>query len=70
MKAIIIEEDRFVEIAELMKAKALEIKTSRTRSMIDAPQAVWDAVVSEVSRSIHYHFVQWAQSHGASCIRR
>jgi len=70
MKAIIIEEERFVEITELMKLKALQLKTkSNTPGREGIPQHVWDAAIDEVHRNMNYHFVSWAQSQGASCVK-
>lgn len=30
---------------------------------------LWNRTVEEIYRSFHYQFVQWAQSHGASCTK-
>jgi len=72
MKAIIIEEERFAEIAELMKLKAMELKEENTFQQIGVSisKPAWGAAINEVHRSMHYQFVTWAQSHGASCIKR
>lgn len=69
MKAIIIEEDRFVEIRELLELEAMKLKESFAFQSTGASKQVWEAAVTEVYRSMNYHFVTWAQSHGASCVR-
>lgn len=70
MRAIIIEEDRFAEITQLLKAEAMQLKSSRTPERVGWDQQAWNAAVDEVHRSMHFHFVRWAQSHGASCVPR
>lgn len=70
MRAIIIEEERFTEICNLMKARAREVgengylkdRTGLTKDQINF-------AVDEMHRAIHFEFVRWAQSHGASCVR-
>lgn len=73
MRAIIIEEDRFVEVLELMKADA---KAAASHSLLNyelkdanltKPQI--EAMAEAISRKMTYVFVTWAQSHGARCIR-
>jgi len=70
MRAIIIEEERFTEILDLMKLKSYElIKTPSTFQQIGVSisRSTWEAAIKDVHRCMHYHFVKWAQSHGASC---
>lgn len=67
MRAIIIEEERFTEVLDLLRLKALQLKDSNTPERIQCPQNAWNAAVEEVARTLHYHFVRWAQKHGASC---
>ena len=69
MKAIIIEEDRFFEIMELIELEAMKLKESDIPERIDISRQGWKSAITEVHRNMHYHFVLWAQSHGASCIR-
>jgi hypothetical protein len=71
MKAIIIEEERFAEIAELMREKATGLHENsfmcqHTKLTPDEMKFAAD----EIHRAIHYYFVRWAQSHGASCVSR
>lgn len=69
MKAIIIEEDRFFEILELIELEAMKLKESDERQCFGISKQAWGSAVTEIHRTMHYHFVLWAQSHGASCIR-
>jgi hypothetical protein len=70
MRAIIIEEDRFVELAELLKFHAERIgQESNTPDRLGWDRQIWASAVSEAHRQLHYHFVGWAQSHGARCTR-
>ena len=70
MRAIIIEEERFVEFAEKQKLLT-EIKPlhSSTPERLGIPENVWEIAMHEAHRKFHYEFVSWAQSHGARCIR-
>ena len=61
MKAIIIEEERFKEICTLLDYEAKQL-ISRETDMVK------QAAIDAAHRSFHYHFVSWAQSHGASCV--
>lgn len=70
MRAIIIEEARFAEVCDLMKLEAMLI--AERDYMIETTgltRAQLKAVVDEVHRSMHFHFVRWAQSQGASCVK-
>jgi hypothetical protein len=60
MRAILIEEERFSEIRETLKYEA-------ERLAHEKPE--WSAAIAETHRLLNYHFVRWAQSHGASCTR-
>ena len=71
MRAIIIEEDRFAEICDLMKFEAENIaEHSNTAERLGIDKAVWKSATNEIHRSMHFHFVRWAQSHGASCVKK
>ena len=70
MKAIIIEEVRFVEILEDLKYHAESLASNvTTPDRIGWDRAMWAAAVQECHRQLHFRLVQWMQSHGASCIR-
>lgn len=70
MRAIIIEEERFVEILELMKLKAMELGAeARTAERLDWDKQLWKTAVDEVHRSMHFYFCRWAQEQGARCVR-
>lgn len=70
MRAIIIDEDRFAEIADLMKAAAAEHKSRNEWEMLGITKEAWIRALDAAHSRIHYEFVRWAQSHGASCVRR
>ena len=71
MRVILIEEDRFVEITELLRLKTIALgETSNTPERLGWDRNIWKAAIEEASRTVNFHFVQWAQSHGASCVRR
>jgi len=61
MKAILIEEDRFKEICDKLKSESELLIAKETE-----PQR--KVGISMAHRSFHFHFVSWAQSHGAKCI--
>lgn len=70
MKAIIIEEERFTEICELMRFECEKLgHDSSTPERLNWSRNIWREAVMEAHRSMNYHFIVWAQSHGASCIR-
>lgn len=71
MRAIIIEEERFAEICELMSFEAEKIANRMTDAeRLNCPSDAWRAAVADIHRSMHYNFVRWAQSHGASCVKK
>lgn len=67
MKAIIIEEERFAELTLLLGGAAKHLEGRRPEGIT---QDCWEALIDDVRRSFHLEFVRWAQSHGASCVRR
>jgi len=70
MKAIIIEEERFTEVLDLLKLHVMKLKEqSHVPERLDISQQAWGAAIDEVHRTMHYHFVRWAQGHGASCTK-
>jgi hypothetical protein len=72
MKAIIIEEDRFRDIREILEYEALKLINSFNPEHPDfkgVDKLLWDRTVKSIHRSMNYHFVKWAQSHGASCVK-
>lgn len=69
MKAIIIEEERFAEIVKIMRQEATNLHQNSyllKQCGLTEDQAKFAA--AEIHRTIHFHFVRWAQSHGASCL--
>lgn len=70
MRAIIIEEERFPEILELMKLKAMELSTnSHTPERLGWDMSIWKNAVDEVHRSMHFYFCRWMQEQGARGVR-
>lgn len=71
MRAIIIEEERFVEVLQLMRAEATTLHENAyllQKCGLTPERAKFAA--DEMFRTINLHFVRWAQSHGASCVRQ
>jgi hypothetical protein len=69
VKVILIEEERFPEILALMKARVDKIDRGFLGAAPDIGDAELKHIVEAVYRAMHYEFVCWAKSHGASCIR-
>jgi len=70
MKVILIEEQRFTEVCDLMKSRATELRDNSylcAQTKLTPEQMKFAA--DEIYRAIHYEFVRWAQSHGASCVK-
>lgn len=71
MKAIIIEEDRFNDLTEQIRLRQLDlVQNARTGERLNWPPEMWKVALEEARREFHYEFVRWAQSHGASCVRK
>jgi len=71
MRAILIEEERFAEVCELMELEAHKLSEhSNTAERLNYDKQMWKTACDEIHRSMHFHFVRWAQSHGASCVKR
>lgn len=69
MRVILIEDDRFAEICQLMKAEAIATGTNGyLKQQTGLTKEQIEFAASEIHRTIHYHFVRWAQSQGASCV--
>ena len=69
MKVILIEEARFPEAIDLMKARADKIDRSYVGDASGLTDQQIKFVADAVFRAVNYEFVRWAQSHGASCVR-
>jgi hypothetical protein len=70
MRAIIIEEERFAEILEILKKQCV---TDNPFLMVELqklgiPADRMEIVMQGMFRTFNLHFVRWAQSHGASCV--
>lgn len=69
MKVILIEEARFPEVIDLMKARADKIDRSFVGDAAGLTDQQIRFVAEAVFRAVNFEFVRWAQSHGASCVR-
>jgi len=63
MKAIIIEEERFIEILETLKYEV-------EKMISEGSSSSYQKGIREAHRNFHHHLVKWMQSHGASIIRK
>jgi hypothetical protein len=74
MRAIIIEEERFAEVRDLMEAAALRQHQNSYLLVLQERYKLTEQetnmLANEMFRSINYEFVRWAQSHGASCVHK
>lgn len=70
MKVIIIEEDRFNDLTEALRLKEVDSRSNNTAVRLGWPLDIWHAALDQARREMHFEFVRWAQSHGASCVRR
>lgn len=73
MKAIIIEEQRFVDLLDELRAAKESLAHTGQASFLRKPENVsqgqWEQVVQDVHSRFHFIFVRWAQREGASCVR-
>lgn len=69
MKAIIIEEDRFVDLTEALRLKEADARCDNTAQRLNWPIEIWHEALNQARREMHFEFVRWAQSHGASCVK-
>lgn len=70
MRAIIIEEDRFSDLLDALRLREMEMRTSPAAETLGISAQAWNAALSEARKQFHYEFVRWAQSHGASCVKK
>lgn len=71
MRVILIEEDRFAEVTELMRSNVTESAKKYPQGFPEGMTAAQRVVLAEdIYRNVHMTFVRWAQSHGASCVRK
>ena len=70
MRAIIIEEDRFTDLTEALRLKELDKRSDNTAERMGWPVNVWHDALNQARKEMHCEFVRWAQSHGASCVRK
>lgn len=70
MKVILIEEARFTEVCDLMEQAVIKSAQYSQYKPEGLSQEHWEHALKEAHAAIHYTFVRWAQSHGASCTYR
>lgn len=74
MRVILIEEDRFAEIRDLIKAHCTDPNVNafllRDAEELGIPKEKIVPLLESMWRTFNYQFVRWAQSHGASCVSR
>lgn len=70
MRAIIIEEDRFNDLTETLRLRELDKRCDNTAERLGWPINVWHEALNQARREMHFEFVRWAQSHGASCVKK
>ena len=72
MKAIIIEEDRFNDLTTTLELERERLggPMDNTAERMGWDKAIWRSALEEAHRRYHFHFTRWAQSHGASCVRK
>lgn len=70
MRVIMIEEDRFLDLTNALKLCELDKRNNNTAERLGWDKAIWQAALEEARREFHFEFVRWAQSHGASCVKR
>lgn len=54
---------------EVFKSHGIKLPVLPETASVISKDA-WRAMVNEIHRKLHYQFVTWAQSHGASCTTR
>jgi len=71
MKVILIEEERFAEITRQMKAEVEKSAREHGSPVYGWPEGMSESqrviLAGHIHKTAHFHFVRWAQSHGASC---
>jgi hypothetical protein len=70
VRAIIIEEDRFLDLTESLRLAALDKRSDNTAQRLGWDMKIWHEALDQARREMHFEFVRWAQSHGASCVRK
>jgi hypothetical protein len=74
MRAIIIEEERFAELIDLLRAKVHEDDMFLMRDLqvagIQMTEDQRKMFREGMFRQFNYVLVGWAQSHGASCVHK
>ena len=74
MRAIIIEEAKFTDLVEELRARKTILAHENTNSNFlcrpkEISQRQWEGLIQNIHRDFHCVFVRWAQREGASCVR-
>lgn len=70
MRVILIEEDRFLDLTAALRLKESDLRSDNDAHRLGWPINMWHSALDKARREMHYEFVKWAQSHGASCVRK
>jgi ribosomal protein S18 acetylase RimI-like enzyme len=70
MRAIIIEEDRFTDLADTLQLELHKSVVDNTAERMGWDKEMWRAAVDEAHKRYYFHYVRWAQSHGATCVKK
>jgi len=71
MKVILIEEERFAEVAALIRLECLKtVENGYLKQHTGLTESQIKFAADEMFRAFNFHFVRWAQSHGASCVMK
>lgn len=71
MRAILIEDERFAEVCDVMRRTITEEQTKNfliVQYGLTPEQA--KTVTDDLARRVQYQFVRWANSHGATCLHQ
>lgn len=70
MRVILIEEDRFHDLTEKLRLHESDSRNDNTCERLGWPKNIWHEALAHARKEMHCEFVRWAQSHGASCVRK
>ena len=70
MKVILIEEDRFTDLTDALRLHEADKRSDNTAERLGWPLNIWQEALNQARREMHFEFVRWAQSHGASCVKK
>jgi hypothetical protein len=70
VKVILIDEDRFNDLTDRLLIREQDSNNVPHGRPEGCSTQVWKAALDSARREMHFEFVRWAQSHGATCVRR